>query len=171
MIVLLLLGEHLPASALTASRVDNSQTQQHSHLPFVGFSLTGTLSSLLGTFAIPELPRVLSPQIKKGIQLSRLSITNGEAQASAACNQRAAGVTAKHTSFQEGQRQAQRPGVSRQTGPAINMREGLCLPTAGAGTQAAFQAKRKNHLGKIQMRPILLDAKLKQQNAANQATY
>lgn len=33
---------------------------------------------------------------------------------------------------------------------ALGVREGLCLPTAGAGDQAAFQAKRKSHLGKIQ---------------------
>lgn len=152
MIALLLLGEHLPASALTASRVDNSQTQQHSHLLSVRFSLTGALSCHCSLSLLSPSCLVSSPlQIKKGIQLSRLSITNGEKQASAAGNQRAAGVTAKHTSFQEGQRQAQSPGVSRQTGPAINMREG--------------------HLGKIQTRPILLDAKLKRQNAANRATY
>lgn len=96
MILQLILGEHPLAWALTASGVDNSQTQQYSHLLFVRFSLTGTLShhcslSFLSLSCLMSSP----PQIKKGIQLSRLSMTYGEEQASAACNRRAAGMTAR----------------------------------------------------------------------------
>jgi len=126
MITQLLLGEHWPASALTASRVDNSQTQQHAHLLFVRFSLTGILSCHCSLSLLSLSHPVSSPpQIKKGIQLSRLSMTNGEEQVLAAANQRAAGVTVKHTSFRDGQRQAQSPRASGQTGVGVNIRGSL----------------------------------------------
>ena len=76
-------------------------------------------------------------------------MTNGEEQVSAAANQRAAGVTAKHTSFRDGQRQAQSPRASGQTGVGVNIRGSLHFSQLGGGNQATLQAKRKSPLCKM----------------------
>lgn len=155
MITQLLLGEHWPASVLTASRVDNSQTQQHAHLLFVRFSLTGILSCHCSLSLLSLSHPVSSPpQIKKGIQLSRLSMTNGEEQVSAAGNQRAAGVTAKHTSFRDGQRQAQSPRASRQTEVGVNIREGLHFSQLGRVIRPHCRPKERAPFAKCERIPF-----------------
>ena len=151
----LLLGEHWPTSALTASRVDNSQTQQHAHLLFVRFSLTGILSCHCSLSLLSLSHPVSSPpQIKKGIQLSRLSMTNREEQGSAAGNRRAAGVTAKHTSLRDGQRQAQSPRASRQTGVGGNTREGVHFPRLGRVTRPHCRPKERAPFAKCECVPF-----------------
>lgn len=78
MILYLILGEQPLGKALTAFRVDNLQTQQYSRLLFVRFSLTGTLSCHCSlSFLFLSCLVSSSPQIRKGFQLGRLSMTNG----------------------------------------------------------------------------------------------
>lgn len=148
----LTLGELPLAWPLTASRVDNSHTQQYSHLLFVRFSLTGALSCHCSlSFLYLRCLVSSSPQIKKGIQLSKLSMTMGKSKPQLPAFKTAAAV---QRLAETGLSEVDKDRSTIQEGPGrvtchLTGGKAPCLSTREADIQATH-AKPKSYIGRTQ---------------------